>query len=82
MPESIPAPGGREHRADGSEAAKRLCSFFGEDQAELLDIHREDIPAVTDTRRNGMRKCSTKSWSRQRILRNITTNYKGGERRE
>ena len=54
MPKGIPAPGGREHRADGSEAAKRLCSFFGEDQAELLDIHREDIPSVTDTRRNGL----------------------------
>ena len=48
MPERIPAPRSREHRTDGSEAAERLCSFFGKHEAELLDVHREDVPAVLD----------------------------------
>ena len=52
MPESVPTPYIREHAADSAETAKRLRSLLGKDKAELLDIHREDIPTVADTCRN------------------------------
>ena len=56
MPEQVPTPYGREHRTDGSEAAERLRSLFGKDEAELLDVTLQYLPSVTDTCRDGLQE--------------------------